>query len=151
MRRTGVYMIAECKEGCRGYNDCIGKGRPRKRKRTGTGMGRGHEPDMNRLEVGPGYDLLASGVRCVELDRNTQAANSHRSLSAETFDGLQETPSGDGAQLDVVLVQHARSANNTPPVVKALGDRQPLPQRNDEFVREDRVEELLDPPSVGLG
>ena len=30
-----------------------------------------HEPDMNRLEVGPGYDLLASGVRCVELDRNT--------------------------------------------------------------------------------
>ena len=58
------------------------------------GMGGDHTPNNHGSEVGPGHDLLASGIWCVDLDSNTQTADSHRSLSAEALDGLQETPSG---------------------------------------------------------
>jgi len=77
---------------------------------------------VNKLEVGPRYDLVAAGARCVKLDGDTQTIDSHRSLGTEAFDGLQETPSGYGTQLDFVLFQHARSADNTPPVIETLGD-----------------------------
>ena len=79
-------------------------------------------PSVNKLEVGPRYDLFATGARCVELDGDTQAINSHRSLGTEAFDGFQETPSGHGTQLDFVFFEHTRSADNTPPVVETLGD-----------------------------
>ena len=103
---------------------------------------------INSLEVGPGDDLVALGIWRVELNCDAQTTDSQWSLSAEALDGLQETPSGHGTQLDLVLVQHARSADDAPPVIETLHDRQFLPQRNDKFVREDRVEELPDLPSV---
>ena len=88
--------------------------------------GRSHTPNDNRLEVGPGHDLVASRIWCVELDSNAQTANSHRSLSAEALDWSQETPSRHGSQLDLVLVQHGRSTNNTPPIIETLRDHQSL-------------------------
>ena len=107
-----------------GYRDCVGRvnqeavksGYPG-RERWGVMI-----PSVNKLEVGPRYDLFATGARRVELDGNTQAVDSHRSLGTEAFDGFQETPSGHGTQLDFVLFEHTRSADNTPPVVEALGD-----------------------------
>jgi len=113
-------------------------------------MGRNYTPDNDRSEVGPGHDLVASRIWCVELDSNAQTADSHRSLGAEALYGLQETPSGHSTQLDLVLIQHGRSTDNAPPVVETLHDRESLSQRNYEFVREDRVKELLDLSSVGL-
>ena len=107
--------------------------------------------NANGLEVGPGNDLITSRILCVELNANTQTTDSHRSLSAETLDGLQKTPSGYRAQLDLVLVQHGWSTNNTPPVIETLHDCQSLSQRNGKFVREDRTEDLLDLSSVRLG
>lgn len=103
------------------------------------------------LEVGPRHDLVTFSSLCVELNGNTQAADSHWSLCAKALDGLQETPSRYSTQFDIVLVQHARSANNTPPVVEALHDRQPFPCGNDEFVGENRVKNLMDLSSVRLG
>ena len=127
-RGAGVYVKIESKGRCQGYNDCIGEGKPRKRERMVTRGRRDHTPDMNSLEVGPGDDLVASGIRCVKLDRNTQTTNSHRSFGAEALDRLQEAPSGNGAQLDFILIHHARSADDAPSVVKTLSNRQPLPQ-----------------------
>ena len=45
-------------------------------------------PSVNKLEVGPRYDLVAAGARCVELDGNTQTVDTHRSFGAEALDGL---------------------------------------------------------------
>lgn len=111
-----------------GYRDCVGRVNQEggKERIPGTG-GRGViTPSVNRLEVGPRYELVATGARCVELDGNTQAVDSHRSLGTKAFDGLQETPSGHGTQLDFIIFQHTRSADNTPPVIETLGDCQSL-------------------------
>ena len=113
-------------------------------------MGGSHKPNNDRLEVGPGHDLLAFGIWCVKLDSDTQTADSHRSLCAETFDGLHETPSGHSPELDLVLVHHGRPADDAPPVIEALHDCQPFPNGNDKFVRKDRIEELPDLASIGL-
>jgi len=107
-------------------------------------------PKVDSLEVGPGNELVAFRVRCVELDGNAQTVDPHRSLGAEALDGFQETPSGHGTQLDLVFVQHARSTDDAPPIIETLHDRQPLSQRNDGFIREDRVKELSDLSSAGL-
>jgi len=52
------------------------------------GTGGGRMPSVNRLEVGPRHDLIATGTWCVELDGNTQAIDSHRPFGAETLDGF---------------------------------------------------------------
>ena len=141
MRESGEHREV------RGYSDW-----KRGEERKGFRRGEGHTPNINRgLEVGPGHDLVAFSTWRVELNGNTQAADSHRSLGAKALDGLQETPSGHSAQFDLVLIQHTRSANDTPPIVETLHDRQPFSYRNDEFVGKDRVENLMDLPSAGLG
>lgn len=103
------------------------------------------------LEIGPGHNLVTLGTWRVELNGNTQTTNSHWSLGAETLDGFQETPSRHGAQFDLVLIHHAWSADDAPPIVETLHDCQPLSRRDDEFVGEDRVEKLVDLSSVRLG
>ena len=121
-----------------------------KRKERVRGMGESRKAKSGGLEVGPGYDLLASRIWCVELDSNTQTADSHRPLGAEALDGLHETPSGHGPKLDFVLVHHGRSTDDAPSVIETLHDRQLFSHGNDEFVGKDGVEELLDPSSVWL-
>jgi len=113
-------------------------------------MGGSHEPKNDGLEVRPGDDLLAPRVWCVKLDGNTQTADSHRPLCAEALDGLHETPSGDGPELDFILVHHGRSTDDAPSVIETLHDRQLVSHGNDKFVGKDRIKELLDPSSVGL-
>lgn len=114
----------------------------------------GWEGDINRrvtgLEVGPGHDLLASRIWCVELDGNTQTADSHGPLCAEALDGLHETPSGHGPELNLVFVHQGRSADDAPPVIETLHDRQLFSHGDDKFIGKDRIEELLDPPPAGL-
>ena len=144
-------MGAESTERYRWYSDCLGKSKPKKEKVGENGCAWWEDvPKVDSLEVGPGYDLVAFRIRCVELNGNAQTVNPHRSLGAETLDGLQETPSGHGTQLDLVLIQHARSTDDAPPIIETLHDRQSLSQRNDGFIREDRVEDLPDLSSAGL-
>lgn len=147
MRKAGVYVVAESVKGI--VTRFVSANREERKERI-RGTGGSHKPNNDRLEVGPGHDLLAFGIWCVELDSDTQTADSHRSLCAETFDGLHETPSGHGPELDLVLVHHGRPTDDAPSVIEALHDRQPVPNGNDKFVRKDRIEELSDLSSVGL-
>jgi len=73
-----------------GYRDCVGRVNQEsgKERIPGTGKGGVILPGVNKLEVGPRYDLVAARARCVQLDGNTQAVDSHRSLGTEAFDGL---------------------------------------------------------------
>ena len=71
-----------------------------------------------RLEVGPRDDVIPRGtIRVLHVDRYAQARCAEGTFSSESFDGFDETPCRDCAELDLARFEDAVAAYNAPTII----------------------------------
>ena len=76
----------------------------------------------DRLEVGPGNNVLSRSCRRVEGNGNTQTTRPHGTLSTEALYRLHETPSWNGTKLDLPRFEDTVASDDTPTVVERVYD-----------------------------